>query len=82
MDSRLMNDEDLLEITGKKRHSKRAEWFKNQFGVEVPRRADGSIVITWATFEALQGKKVGTLFVDPAIGRERPPVYPLRRATV
>ncbi|MDR6383990.1 DUF4224 domain-containing protein [Paraburkholderia caribensis] len=75
-----MSDDDLRDVTGKKRHSKQAEWFRHQFGIEVPKRHDGSIVITWATFEALQNKKVGTLRVDPGIPLERPPVYPLRRA--
>lgn len=55
----LMTPIDLERITGKKRYSKQAEWFKRQFGVDLPRRDDHSIVLTWATYEALSAKKVG-----------------------
>jgi hypothetical protein len=80
MDARLMTDADLLEITGKQRHSQQAEWFRLQFGVEIRRRSDGRIVVTWATFEALQAKKTGTLPGATLSVEERPPVYPLRHA--
>lgn len=58
-DTRLMSRADLVEITGKTRYSKQAEWFKNRFGIDVTRRDDGSIVIAWATFLALDAKKAG-----------------------
>lgn len=58
-DTRLMSRADLVEITGKTRYSKQAEWFKDRFGIDVTRRGDGSIVIAWATFLALDAKKAG-----------------------
>lgn len=81
MDSRLISDHDLIEITGKKRCSRQAAWFKQQFGIDVVRRADGHIIITWAAFEALQARRAGIATgsaTDPQ--QTRPAVYPLRRA--
>ncbi|WP_429329500.1 DUF4224 domain-containing protein [Paraburkholderia atlantica] len=57
-----MTPSDLEQVTGLKRYSKQVEWFKRTFHVDVPRRANGSIVMTWATYEALNAKKAG---VDP-----------------
>lgn len=59
MTNRLMSPVDLVEITGKRRYSKQAEWFKDQFGITVTRRDDHSVVMTWATYEALAAKKAG-----------------------
>jgi len=59
MDDRLMTPEDLVQVTGLKRHSKQVEWFKRTFDFDVPRRHNGSIVMTWATYEALNAKKAG-----------------------
>jgi len=59
MTARIMSPADLVEITGKKRYVKQAEWFKDQFGVPVSCRADGSVVMPWATYEALAAKKAG-----------------------
>lgn len=72
MSDRLMTAQDLERVTGKKRHSKQAEWFKRQLGVDVMRCGDGSPVVTWAAFEALQAKKVG-LSTAPA-QEERAPL--------
>lgn len=58
-DTRLLSANDLFEITGKARYTKQAEWFKHQFGVDVARAANGKLVVTWATFEALNAKKNG-----------------------
>lgn len=55
----LMDQTDLVKITGKARYAKQAEWFKREFGVDVPRRDDHSVVMTWATFEALNARKAG-----------------------
>jgi hypothetical protein len=54
-----MSEEELVRITGKRRHSKQAEWFKAQFGIDVVRAGDGKLIVTWATFEALNAKKNG-----------------------
>lgn len=54
---------DLEEVTRKKRYSKQAGWFKDQYGVEVARRGDGSIVLTWETFRAMNDRKAGLLSV-------------------
>jgi hypothetical protein len=59
MDSRLMTDDDLAIVTGKRRFGKQAEWFKDAFGVELVKSATGRPVITWALFEALQAKAAG-----------------------
>lgn len=59
--NRLMSPPDLQAITGAKRYSKQAEWFRLWFAVEVPRRDDGSIVMTWATYESLSARRVGIM---------------------
>jgi hypothetical protein len=59
-----MSPTDLIEITGKRRYSKQAEWFKAQFGITVTQRDDRSVVMMWATYEALAARKVG---IQPAI---------------
>lgn len=74
MSDRLMTADDLARVTGKKRYGKQVEWFKLQFGVNVVRCGDGSPVVTWATFEALQAKKAG-LSIAP-IKEERPALRP------
>lgn len=59
MNSRLMSDEDLVRVTGKRRYSKQADWFKAEFGISVTRAGDGKLVMPWATYEALSAKKAG-----------------------
>jgi len=59
MNARLLSSEDLIRLTGAKRYSKQSRWFKEQFGADVPTRSNGSIVMTWETFEQLQRKKHG-----------------------
>lgn len=78
MDSRLLSGDDLIQITGKKRCSTQAAWFKQQFGFDVVTRANGHIVMTWATFEALLAKKAGVL--PDGSPPARPPIYPIRKA--
>ncbi|PRG40433.1 DUF4224 domain-containing protein [Burkholderia multivorans] len=83
MSERLMDAADLVRLTGLKRYSKQAEWFKAQFGVEVPRRADGSIALTWETFRVLTEAKLGLRKSEQAPAArntERPPVYLLKKA--
>lgn len=65
---------ELERVTGKKRYGKQVEWFREQFGINVVRCGDGSPVVTWATFEALQAKKAG-LAIGP-IKEERPALRP------
>jgi hypothetical protein len=80
MSERLMTPADLEQVTGYKRYSAQVRWFKQQFGADVPRRTDGSIVLLWATFLAMEARKYGLLPADPAsVPREKPPVYPLKR---
>ena len=78
MSGLLMTPEDLARVTGKKRYSKQAEWFKQTFGVDVVRCGDGSIVMTWATFQGLQDRRAGLISDQQSTGR--PPVYLLRKA--
>lgn len=75
MSDRLMTAEDLHRVTGKKRYSKQVEWFKEQFGINVVRCSDGSPVMTWATFEALQAKKAG--LASAPVKEERQKITPL-----
>lgn len=59
MNSPLMTAAQLVEITGKRRFSKQAEWFKANYDVDVVRRDDGSVVMMWTTFDALNARKAG-----------------------
>lgn len=79
MDTRLMSDDDLVDVTGKKRRSAQVAWFERHFGLTPVTRADGRIILTWAAFEALQAKRAGVLPTptDPA---SRPQLMPIRRA--
>ena len=74
MNNRLMTAEDLARVTGKKRYGKQVEWFRDQFGINVVRCGDGSPVMTWTTFEALQAKKAG--LVTGHIKEDRPALRP------
>lgn len=56
MSERLMDAKELARVTGFKRHSNQAEWFKDNFGIDVVRCADGSLVMTWTQFDALLAK--------------------------
>ncbi|WP_322073385.1 DUF4224 domain-containing protein [Burkholderia cepacia] len=60
MTERLMDADELVRITGLKRHSKQAEWFKTNFDIDVVRCADGSLVMTWTQFDALLARRNGT----------------------
>ena len=78
MDRRLMSDEDLIDVTGKKRPSAQAAWFERQFGLKPVQRADGRIILTWAAFEAMQAKRMGVAPPN-AEERPRPELLPLSR---
>jgi hypothetical protein len=69
MSERLMDAADIVRLTGLKRYSKQAEWFKTNFNIDVVRCADGSIVMTWAQFDALMARRAGI-----ATGAAAPPV--------
>ncbi|WP_249183472.1 DUF4224 domain-containing protein [Burkholderia cenocepacia] len=79
MDTRLMNDDDLVDVTGKKRRSAQVAWFERHFGLTPVTRADGRIILTWAAFEALQAKRAGVLPSSTA-SASRPQLMPIRRA--
>lgn len=74
MSDRLMTADDLSRVTGKKRYGKQVEWFQEQFGINVARCGDGSPVVTWSTFEALQAKKAG--LTSTPLKEERPALRP------
>lgn len=80
MSDRLMSAEDLSRVTGKKRYGKQCEWFRLQFGINVVRCGDGSPVITWATFEALQAKRAGLTVATKE--KERPALLPANVRTI
>ncbi|RQQ19690.1 DUF4224 domain-containing protein [Burkholderia stagnalis] len=79
MTERLMNEADLVRVTGKKRYTKQAEWFKATFGIDVVTAANGAVIMTWSTFESLQAKKAG-LAGDAPGTRERPALRSALRA--
>lgn len=58
-ESRLMSDDDLVAVTGKKRYSKQVAWFRQAFGVDVVCNARGRPVLTWQLYEALLAKQAG-----------------------
>jgi len=66
MDSRLLSQKDIEDVTGKKRPSAQLDWFKRCFGFQPPQRADGRIILPWATFEALQARLAGVAQVGAA----------------
>lgn len=70
MREHLMTADDIANATGFVRYSKQVEWFKRELGVNVARRADGSPVITWDTFNAIQKKRAG-ITAEP-IEEQRP----------
>lgn len=57
----LMTDEQLVRVTGKRRYSKQAEWFKDQFGIEPVCAGNGKLNMTWEHFNALMARKHGML---------------------
>lgn len=79
MSERLMNEADLVRVTGKKRYGKQADWFKAMFGIDVVTAANGAVIMTWSTFESLQAKKAG-LAGDAPGTRERPALRSVHRA--
>jgi hypothetical protein len=70
MDTRLLSPEDLVRVTGAKRYSKQRRWFKEQFGIDVVRRDNSSIVMTWDTFDQLIAKRAGVTLA-PSVGAKR-----------
>lgn len=70
MSNGLMTADDLEQVTGFVRYSRQVEWFKRELRVNVARRADGSPVVTWETFNAVQKKRAG-LTAEP-IEEQRP----------
>lgn len=59
MSDRLMTAEEIEQMTGWKRYSKQVQWFADQFGVKVAVCADGSPVMTWTNFNALNARRLG-----------------------
>lgn len=78
MDNRLMSEKDVQDVTGLKRKSLQAEWFRRHFGVTPVQRADGRIIMSWAAFEGLQAKRAGLL--NGSAEHSRPTLVPLRKA--
>jgi hypothetical protein len=77
MTFKLLSPEDLQSITGMKRYSAQATWFKENFRVEPVRRSDGSIVLTKAAFELLLAKRLGVApRSDATAADERPAIRP------
>ena len=66
MSDRLMTAEEIERMTGWKRYTKQVQWFLEQFGVKVAVCADGSPVMTWANFNALNARRLGLSSTEPA----------------
>jgi Domain of unknown function (DUF4224) len=74
----ILSNVDLEAITGMKRYSAQAAWFKENFHVVPARRQDGSIVLSKATFELMMAKRMGVAH-SPLDGL--PEERPLLRST-
>lgn len=74
-----MSEQDLIDVTGKKRRRAQVAWFERHFGLTPVTRADGQIIITWSAFEGLQAKRAG-IGLPGTGGGERPKLVSLRRA--
>lgn len=61
-----MTEEDLQELTGRRRWSAQARWLETAFKIEPLRRGDGRVMMTWETYRALEAKRAGV--GDPAAG--------------
>jgi len=61
-----MTAEEIERMTGWKRYTKQVQWFLEQFGVKVAVCADGSPVMTWANFNALNARQLGLSSAEPA----------------
>lgn len=79
MSDRLMTAEELVRVTGRRRYTKQAEWFKRQFGFDPPRSGNNAVVITWETFQGLQNQRAGLIAYTSPSCDPTPPVYPLRK---
>ncbi|MDN7582962.1 DUF4224 domain-containing protein [Burkholderia orbicola] len=77
MSFEILTDEQLTKISGKKRKSAQVMWFKHTFGIEPITRADGSIIMTQAAFEALMLKRLGVAPVVSPVPVERPALRPV-----
>ncbi|MDR5777373.1 MULTISPECIES: DUF4224 domain-containing protein [unclassified Caballeronia] len=75
MGDRLLTHADLAEVTGLLQRNKQADWFAENFAINVVRRNDGLVVMTWDTFELLLARKY-RLDSGP-IAELRPPLRPL-----
>ncbi|KWD88461.1 DUF4224 domain-containing protein [Burkholderia ubonensis] len=80
MSFKILTEDQLEQITGKKRYSAQVAWFRETFGAEPALRANGSIVMTQSAFEQLLLKRLG-IETKPADLRDepRPPVYPVHK---
>ncbi|CAG9172418.1 hypothetical protein LMG23992_02226 [Cupriavidus laharis] len=70
-------------MTGKKRPSAQLDWFQRCFGFKPVQRADGRIILLWATFEALQASRAGVAQASAVASlpaAPRPTLAPIRRA--
>lgn len=61
-----MSADEIERMTGFKRFSKQVQWFSDQFSVKVAVCSDGSPVMTWANFNALNARRLGLSSADQA----------------
>ena len=76
MTDKLMSASDIERVTGKKRYSKQVEWFLQNYGVRVVCSANGSPVMPWATFQALNDRNAKVLHMPTQ--EERPALRSIR----
>lgn len=72
----LLTAEQLHGITQKKRSHCQQAWFKENFGVLLPRNSE-RVIISHKLFESLQAKRAGMAQDD--VPADRPKIHSLRK---
>ncbi|MGE5623103.1 MAG: DUF4224 domain-containing protein [Bacillota bacterium] len=75
-DDGLLTAEQLHKITGKKRSHCQQAWFKEAFGVLLPRNTE-RVIVSRQLFESLQAKRAGLIQSD--VPADRPKIYSVKK---
>lgn len=65
MQAAILSANELESLTGFRRYTAQCQWFSEQYGIQVARRANGSPVMTWNSLEALQARRYGMGATSP-----------------
>lgn len=74
MSDHLMTPDALERVTGYKRKSDQASWFRRTFGIEPITAANGAVIMSWAIFDSLQARKNG--LTSDSRSSDRPALRP------